>query len=215
MLAVLDAGTYAEVLQAGELRTYRRSDVILRQDEAVDGLYVVGQGRVGLYRVRGGDRRVKQLLLAVKGVGDAFDLSALVSGGPASVTAVAAERTTLRFIEMERARCLLLEKAETLAVVLSGLAADLRRTMDVVRGLCFHTVPERLAAALLQAAPWGVAHCTVQELAARVGTSREVVSRQLHRLARQGAVALPAPGEVRILCPDRLQRLAVTGGEFG
>ena len=69
--------------------------------------------------------------------------------------------------------------------------------MIVIQEALFHAVPERLARRLLAAARGGVVATTHQALAAELGTAREVVSRILRRMEREGALESER-GEIRI-----------------
>ncbi|MDH3639740.1 MAG: helix-turn-helix domain-containing protein [Gammaproteobacteria bacterium] len=71
--------------------------------------------------------------------------------------------------------------------------------------VAFGPVGRRLAQLLESKAP--VAHTTHQELAAELGSSREVVSRYLKRYEDQGWIKL-RPGEIEVLDPVALRQLA-------
>lgn len=85
-----------------------------------------------------------------------------------------------------------------------------RRMQDVTRLLervAFASIESRLAAALLEMAENAQVHATQAELAARIGSAREVVTRRLDAFQRSGWVALDR-GSVRILDPDALSAAA-------
>ena len=80
-----------------------------------------------------------------------------------------------------------------------ALISDLIVLLDEV---AFHNVDARLAKLLLDSATPGLAR-THQQIAAELGTAREVVSRQLKRFEQKGWVAL-GRGQVDILDRDAL-----------
>jgi CRP/FNR family transcriptional regulator, anaerobic regulatory protein len=82
--------------------------------------------------------------------------------------------------------------------------ADLTRVLEQV---AFGRVEQRLAAALLDLARNNLVEATQGELAARIGTAREVVSRRLEAFAREGITANER-GHVRLLQPDALRQRA-------
>ena len=88
-----------------------------------------------------------------------------------------------------------------------------RRITDlffVIDELAFRRVDIRLAQKLLDLADEsGRLKATHQQLAAELGTAREVISRQLQEFRRRGWVEL-ARGEVKLLAPEKLRSLAVT-----
>lgn len=97
------------------------------------------------------------------------------------------------------------ESAAFRTFVLAGFAARLAALMGRIEELSFRSVDARLATYLLERAPGTVA-ATQQEIAADIGTAREVVSRRLAAFARGGLVrtergavtVLDAPGLIRI-----------------
>ncbi len=85
-----------------------------------------------------------------------------------------------------------------------------RRMADVTRVLeqvAFGRVEVRLAQALLALAEGDLAQSTQAELAARIGTAREVVSRRLDQFGRNGWTRAER-GHVRLLDRPALERLA-------
>jgi CRP/FNR family transcriptional regulator len=85
-----------------------------------------------------------------------------------------------------------------------------RRMNDVTRLLervAFGRIEGRLASALLELAQGGVVHATQAELAARIGSAREVITRRLDALARAGIVATDR-GTVTILDAPSLKSIS-------
>lgn len=80
--------------------------------------------------------------------------------------------------------------------VLAGFGHRLAALMARIEALSFRSVDRRLAEALL-ARPEGEIATTQAELAVEVGTAREVVTRRLHALAKDGLVAL-GRGSLRV-----------------
>lgn len=81
------------------------------------------------------------------------------------------------------------------------MAAFGRRMQDVTRLLervAFDSVESRLAAALLELARDGLVQATQADLATRIGSAREVISRRLESFQRHGWVETDR-GQVRIL----------------
>jgi CRP/FNR family transcriptional regulator len=85
-----------------------------------------------------------------------------------------------------------------------------RRMQDVTRLLeqvAFASIESRLAAALLDMSEDNLVHATQAELAARIGSAREVVTRRLDAFQRAGWVATDR-GTVRLLNSGALMRAA-------
>lgn len=83
-----------------------------------------------------------------------------------------------------------------------ALITDLIVLLDEV---AFHNLDVRLARLLL-ALPSARAECTHQQLAAELGTAREVVSRQLKRFEQHGWLRL-GRGQIEILDREALEKL--------
>ncbi len=92
---------------------------------------------------------------------------------------------------------LVAESAPFRRFVLAGFGARLGALMMRIEELSFRSVDRRLAAALL-AAPGPAVAITQAALAVEVGTAREVVTRRLQALAREGLVAI-GRGSVTVL----------------
>lgn len=84
--------------------------------------------------------------------------------------------------------------------------ADLTRVLEQV---AFGRIEQRLAAALLHLAQDDLVTATQSDLAARIGSAREVVSRRLEIFAREG-LTRNERGQVRLLRPDLLRQLAAS-----
>jgi CRP/FNR family transcriptional regulator len=80
--------------------------------------------------------------------------------------------------------------------------ADLTRLLEAV---AFGRVEARLAGALLDLVEGGVVRATQSDIAARIGSAREVVSRKLDAFAKAGWVVL-GRGEVQVVDATALQK---------
>jgi len=94
--------------------------------------------------------------------------------------------------------------------VFGAFANRMQAIMALLERVAFQKVESRLAADLVAHAEDGAVHATHQEIATRIGTAREVVSRRLDAMAKAGLVRLDR-GVVTIHRPDALTRIAVAG----
>ncbi len=101
---------------------------------------------------------------------------------------------------------LVAENAAFRAFVLAGFGHRLAALMARIEALSFRSVDRRLAEALL-GRPEGEIATTQADLAVEVGTAREVVTRRLHALAKEGLVTL-ARGNLRVTNRAGLERRA-------
>ncbi len=205
----------ASALRASMSQTrVRRGQVIFREGDSGDRLYVVTEGKVKLGRTSSDGR---ENLLAILGPGQMFGELSLFDPGPRSATATAVTDVTME--ELSHAELLrwLTGRPDVARGLLSQLAARLRRANDVVADLVFSDVPGRVAKALLdlsvrfgRTADDGVhVHhdLTQEELAQLVGASRETVNKALADFTARGWLRLE-PRSVVLLDVDRLRRRA-------
>jgi CRP/FNR family transcriptional regulator len=182
--------------------------VLFRPGEACPGLLLIERGtvRVDLVAEDG-----HELLLYRVGPGEscAVTLSCLFGDEPASAEARAETEIAGRLVPPAAFRQLTAESPPFCAQVLKGFGARLAALMARIEELSFRPVDQRLAAFLLARAP-GPVGATQEAIARDIGTAREVVSRRLAALARQGAIAV-ARGEVAILSEPLLR--AIKAGE--
>lgn len=182
-------------------------------DEAA-GLYVVIEGSVRAFRT-GSDGR-EQVIHVERAVTTVAELPVFDDGAYPS-TVAAEEESRVLFIAKERVRAACLEHPQLALAAARLFASRLRNCAELVESLSLREVGQRLAEFLLdQAKKNGDAargsitfrqELTHNQLAARIGTVREVVSRVMFRLQEQGLIT--TKGRV-ITIPDRtaLERYA-------
>ena len=216
--ASLPAAELSALARRCASRTLARGEVLFEEGETCRGLYVVAKGKVQIGQV---SMRGRQQVLHTEGPGAALGEGPLFDRGGFIATAVAIAPT----------RVLLLPRADLLAlchrrpgvalVMLEALARRVRSFAGIVTDLAFRPVTERLAQYIVGAVAQPIAPGAVVELglthtqlAARLGTVREPVSRALARLEACGAIAR-ARGQGRIVIRDPAQLEALARGDMG
>ncbi len=189
-----------------------RGDVLFREGEQGDSLYVIGEGKVKLGRTSADGR---ENLIAILGPGEMFGELSLFDPGSRTMTATAVAETQLMGLGNDSLTSLLSGRPEVSKALLAALAKRLRRTNEHLADLVFTDVPGRVAKALLDLAHrFGrpvedgimVAHdLTQEELAQLVGASRETVNKALADFATRGWLKLEARA-VLLLDVERLKR---------
>jgi CRP-like cAMP-binding protein len=192
----------------------RRGEVLFREGDSGDRLFVVSDGKVKLGRTSSDGR---ENLLAILGPGQMFGELSFFDPGPRSATATAVTDVELKSLGHAALSPVLVAHPDVAHALLNQLAGRLRRTNEVVGDLVFSDVPGRVAKALLDlASRFGrraddgvhVNHdLTQEELAQLVGASRETVNKALADFASRGWLRLE-PRSVVILDLERLQRRA-------
>jgi len=191
-----------------------RGDVLFREGDSGDRLYVVTEGKMKLGRTSADGR---ENLLAILGPGQMFGELSLFDPGPRSATATAVTDATMCSLGHEGLMPWLDTRPDVARGLLNQLASRLRRANDVVADLVFSDVPGRVAKALLdlsqrfgRSADDGVhVHhdLTQEELAQLVGASRETVNKALADFVARGWLRLE-PRSVVLMDVERLQHRA-------
>ena len=214
LFAELDDGS-AEALEKamGTLRL-SKGEILFREGETEDRLYVVVAGKIKLGRSGSAGR---ENLLAVLGPGQMFGELSVFDPGPRSTTATAVTAVEVRTLEHDELMRWIEGHPEVARSLLGQLAGRLRRANDVVADIVFSDVPGRVAKQLLELAHrFGdrkddgvhVHHdLTQEELAQLVGASRETVNKALADFAARGWIRLE-PRSVTLLDVERVERRA-------
>jgi CRP/FNR family cyclic AMP-dependent transcriptional regulator len=168
-------------------RTYSPGQVIILEGEPCQTVYFVAQGVVRIHRLSPEGR---EHVLAYLGPGEPFNLVPALDGGSNLATVDAVSDTRLYIIPCERFRRIMRDHHEMALAVIERLSAEVRRLSDAVEDLALHTVRTRLARFLLAHADgtqpsrrW-----TQEEVAAQIGTVRDVVGRALRTFANEGLI---------------------------
>jgi len=193
------------------LKSYSSGQLLFSEGDACAGLYVVASGRVRIFKTSANGR---EHVLAIEGPGSSIAELPVFDGGNYPASAAALESSELVFVSRKDFRAMCLEHPEVALKVLEVVGARLRRLVGIIEELSFTTVRHRLISWLLRQAknegrpsPRGVAFSlgsSHQELAAQIGTVRELVSRNLARLQAQGFIEISGR-EVVILDPEGLE----------
>jgi CRP/FNR family cyclic AMP-dependent transcriptional regulator len=191
-----------------------RGQVVFREGDPGDQLYVVAEGKIKLGRSSADGR---ENLLAIIGPGEMFGELSLFDPGPRTATATAVTDARVLALSHPDLRPWLTGRPEVALSLLRQVARRLRRTNEVLGDLVFSDVPGRVAKALLDLSKrFGiqseegvhVSHdLTQEELAQLVGASRETVNKALADFASRGWLRLEARAVV-LLDTERLQRRA-------
>lgn len=195
---------------ATAVHAYDEAEAIFHNNDKADGFYAVVQGEVEVFRSAPSGR---EQTLHILGPGELCGEVPVFHGGryPASARARAASRAL--FIPSDDFYALSLERPQILMEMLAMLSLRLRRFAGLICDLSLKDVAARLAGYLLELPVVSgriKLDCPKNELASRLGTIPETLSRSLGRLRAAGAIE--QKGEhLRIVSREKLQALA--GGE--
>jgi CRP-like cAMP-binding protein len=195
-------------------RVLQHGDSIVLEGDLADGLYLIRRGSVRVYKA---SPEGKEQVLIVLHPGDTFNDVPVFDGGTNPASAVAAASDTEIWMLPTALTLRLLETSPLVAMnAVRVLATRLRHLAGLVEDLSLRQILQRVARLLLEEAErtGGDITLTQQEMAARVGTAREVVSRALRELERQGAVTRHL-GKISAINAAMLQALIAQSGESG
>ncbi len=186
----LSAAALARLAAAGASRSYMPGDIILFQGETNQAAYFILEGMVRVYRL---SPQGREQVLTRLGPGQAFNIVPpflLHSRNHATVSALTPVR--LHVVPQGEFQRLATGCPELAQAILAEFAARLDHLTDLVESLSLHTVRGRLARFLLEHAQNGDAvQCwTQEEIAADIGTVRDMVNRTLRALADAGLIRL-------------------------
>ena len=174
------------------IRSYASGELLFSEGAPCVGFYIVFKGRVRIFKVSPSGR---EQVLALEGPGSSIAELPVFDGGPYPASGVAVEPSELLFIARQDFRALCMEFPEIALKVLEVAGARLRRLVGIIEELSFTTVRHRLISWILRQAKneGGLSftlHASHQELAAQIGTVRELVSRNLARLQAQEFIGI-------------------------
>ncbi|MBI3910872.1 MAG: Crp/Fnr family transcriptional regulator [Armatimonadetes bacterium] len=196
------------IRRGGTVRRYPRGELLFQRGEAAKGLFVVLRGSVRVYQIADTGR---EHILTVERPGNSVAELPLFDEGPYPASAEAAEDSVLFTLGRERFAALLREYPEVAHRVIAALAQRLRRLVQTVEELALKEVRQRVAAMLLRLAEQHGPEFTLptsnEQLAAQLGTVREVVSRAINGFAHDGLIELEGR-QVRILDLKELRERA-------
>ncbi len=199
-------------------RHYAAGEVIFNEGEPCAGLYVIARGQVRIFKISPGGR---EQVLTIDGPGASVAEIPVFDGGVYPASGAAMEDATLLFIGKQEFQALCLEYPQVTLKVLKVVGARLRRLVGIIEELSFTTVRQRLVSYICRAArregrrtAHGVEFAlpgSHQEMAAQIGTVRELVSRNLSRLQMEGLIKVAGR---TIMVPDlKLLEAELDGGE--
>lgn len=170
--------------------------IVLKENAPFSGLHILKSGNVKLVKVCGDKEQILELL----GPGDVLDPIPLFDGGAHAVTAKTMTRVSVYRFTPDAAQQLLARYPSVLNGLLNLVSVRLRKLATLANDLAFKDVSARVCHVLLEQAVAkdnaSSSHLqlerplTRQELAAMVGTAREVAWRALKKLEHDGLIEI-------------------------
>jgi CRP/FNR family transcriptional regulator, cyclic AMP receptor protein len=205
-VALLERAPLFSVLHTADLRVlagkfhvvrYRRGDVIFREGEPAERLFLIGEGRVKLSTASPSGQ---ELLIGVLGRGQIFGELEVIDRGPRAMDARAMEAAEVFAFDSDVFWTMLENRPPLARRLLELMARRLRRADQTSQDLVFFDAPTRLARRMLELAEEHGEHVgdgeavqitvrvTQEEMAQMIGVTRESANRLIASLAGRGWV---------------------------
>ena len=191
-LAPLAPETLREIAATGVIRTYPKNTVIINEGEVGDSLFIVLSGRMKVYASNAAGREV---VIAFHGPGEYVGEMSL-DGSPRSASVMTVEPTTCAVVNRASFRDFILKHPEFALHLIEKLIQRVRLTTENVKSLALSDVYGRLIKLLLALAVEREGRLIVperltqQDIAERVGASRDMISRLLKDLVAGGYLVI-------------------------
>jgi CRP/FNR family transcriptional regulator len=173
-------------------RHFAPEEMLFWEGEPCEGIFLIIEGSAKIFKTSAGGR---EMMLALETAPTTVAELPLFDGGPYPASVRAVEPVVSLFINKIDFRQVCRHYPEVALKVLAVVGHRLRHLVGVVESLTFGSVTGRLACLLLDAARQAHSNefdfpLTHQELASRLGTVREVVSRNLARFRAAGWIRI-------------------------
>lgn len=186
----LNESTLIELASGMHLAHFSRGETVFWQDEAGAGLHIIRHGSIKLIKI---SPQGREYIVNIIEDGATFNEVSVFDGQKNPINVVAIDETDIWVIDPQLIRSILASHPEMSQAVILNLAYNLRKMVGILEELSFLQVTHRLARLLAKMTPEQLAgetgtRLTQHQLAARLGTVREVVARSLRELEHCGAI---------------------------
>jgi CRP/FNR family cyclic AMP-dependent transcriptional regulator len=191
-LAAIGDAFVRELAALGRVRTYPRNTVFITEGDSSDSVFVILSGKVKAFV---SDDEGHELILNTQGPGDYVGEMAL-DGKPRSASVVTQEPTMFSVVQREPLREAIRRNPDFALDMIGKVIERAREATDNVKNLALLDVYGRVARLLLNMAVEADGKLripekiTQQEIAERVGASRDMVSRIFRDLTVGGYITV-------------------------
>jgi CRP-like cAMP-binding protein len=204
----LDVSTAQAVTQAALRRKYETNQIILLEGEPASGLYIIQDGWLKVSKISlDGREQILQFL----GTGEVFNAIGVFTNSPNPATVTALEPSIVWMIPKESMLELLQTHPALARMIIQDLAGRVLHLITLVEDLSLRKVESRFARLLLEEAHNDIIQrkrwATQTEIAARLGTVPDVVSRTMRKMTELG-ILQATRSEITILDRGKLIVLA-------
>jgi CRP/FNR family transcriptional regulator len=192
LFSALEPEERQQIAALGVEKRYEAGEALFHEGLPCEGLFVLASGRVKIVKTSPSGR---QIMLVTETAPASVAEVPLFDDGVNPATVVALEDTVAYLLRKEDFRRFCREHPEVPLKVLAVMGRRLRQLVSLIEAVTFGSVRQRLAKLLLESAEpqrdgTKLVALTHEELSLRLGTVREVVSRNLSRFQSEGMVRL-------------------------
>ncbi len=192
LFASLNEAETQALSQRAVERRFAPEEMLFWEGEPCEGIFLILQGSVKIFKISPNGR---EMMLALETAPSTVAELPLFDGGPYPASVRAVEPVVSLFINKNDFQQVCRQYPDVALKVLAVVGRRLRHLVTVVESMTFGSVTQRLARLLLDTARQAGKNefelpITHQELASRLGTVREVVSRNLARFRGEGLIRI-------------------------
>ncbi len=192
-LSCLNEDTLIKLASIARLRDIPQGYILFEELEPIRHCYILKEGRIKLYKTSPEGR---ELIIRVVNSMDYICCESLFDEGLHIINAVAMEDSSVITLPLDKFREILSAEIGGIGLkILESLSNGIKQLLSLIEDLAFRDVEQRIILKLQQLVdevsveedivPLSLTH---QDIASMVGTVREVVSRTMSRLKREGVI---------------------------
>ena len=205
----LDEAALTALAQRAVWREYAPGAIIFLEGETAAAIYYL---EIGWVKVSKSSLDGREQILRFLGPGETFNELSVFANKTNPATAISLETVGAWLIPRDAVQHLLTSHPEVAAHVIENIADRVIQLVSLVADLSLHSVEARIARMLLDEAKEDVMTrqrwATQTELAARLGTVPDVLSRALRSMVDAGVIEMNRH-EIRILDRQTLETMAM------
>ena len=182
----LDNAELAEIWNHVQTRSYKKSNIILFEEDPGDSLFIIKEGKVKITRL---SEEGREVILSILGEGEFFGEMSLLDGESRSANVIALADSEVFVLKREDFLNILTSNPQIAISLLEELAYRIRKSDQQIEYLSLADAENKVALTLLRIAEesgtFKMGQVTIEELpmqqdmANMSGTSRETISRML------------------------------------
>lgn len=189
-----------KLVEGTTLRLFDRGESVFWSGEPCAGLYIIRRGSVKLFKL---SPKGRELIIRMFEEGDSFNEVPVFDRKPNPVNVATLEESEIWLVDAQVIRKTMAENPEMMDKIILNLCSNLRVLVRSLEELSFYQVTNRLARLISRLSQEQLEgdssqRITQDQMAAHLGTVREVASRSLRELERSSAIKV-RQGRIQIV----------------